>query len=79
MRKPVESMLSLIGITPIVKLKKISKDIPAEIWAKLEFYNPSGSIKDRIALKMLEEAEKRGDISEGSVIQPAAWQKKKVS
>jgi cysteine synthase A len=68
MRKPVENVLSLIGNTPIVKLKRISEDIPAEIWAKLEFYNPSGSVKDRIALRMLEEAEKRGEISEGALI-----------
>ncbi len=65
---PIESVLSLIGNTPIVKLERLSKDNPAEIWAKLEFYNPSGSIKDRIALHMLEEAERRGQIKEGSVI-----------
>ena len=52
----------------MVKLKKISKDIPAEIWAKLEFYNPSGSLKDRIALGMLESAEKRGQINKSTVI-----------
>jgi len=68
MRNPVENVLSLIGNTPMVKLKRISEDIPAEIWAKLEFYNPSGSVKDRIALTMLEEAEKRGQISKGALI-----------
>jgi cysteine synthase A len=65
---PYENILSLIGNTPIVRLEKMSKDIPAEIWAKLEFYNPSGSVKDRIALRMLEEAEKRGVITRGAVI-----------
>lgn len=64
----VDSVLSLIGKTPMVKLKRLSKDMPAEIWAKLEFYNPSGSVKDRIALRMLEEAEKRGEITKGAVI-----------
>lgn len=68
MNKPLESILDLVGYTPMVKLKRISKDIPAEIWGKLEFYNPSGSIKDRIALKMLEEAEKRNQINKDSVI-----------
>jgi cysteine synthase A len=68
MSKPAESILSLIGNTPMVKLKRISKGIPAEIWAKLEFFNPSGSVKDRIALKMLQEAERRGQIKQGTVI-----------
>jgi len=68
MDRPLESALELVGNTPMVKLKQISKDIPAEIWAKLEFYNPSGSVKDRIALKMIEEAEKRGDLKKGSTI-----------
>jgi len=66
--KPVESILSLVGNTPLVKLGRISKDIPAQIWAKLEYYNPSGSVKDRIALRMLEEAERRGEITKGAVI-----------
>ncbi|MEE9151203.1 MAG: cysteine synthase A [Thermoplasmata archaeon] len=68
MKKPFENVLGLIGYTPMVKLKRISRDIPAEIWVKLEFYNPSGSIKDRIALKMIEEAEKRNEINKDSVI-----------
>ena len=68
MLKPVESVQCLIGNTPMVKLGKISREIPANIWVKLEFYNPSGSVKDRIALRMLEEAEKRGQITKGSVI-----------
>jgi len=68
MYRPAESVLELIGNTPMVKLKRMSEKIPAEIWAKLEFYNPSGSVKDRIALKMLEEAEKRGKIRKGATI-----------
>ncbi len=68
MLKPVESVLELIGNTPMVKLKRLSKEIPAEIWAKLEFLSPSGSVKDRIGLKMLEEAEKRGEITKGATI-----------
>lgn len=68
MHQPVENILSLIGNTPIVKLKRISKDNPAEIWAKLEFFNPSGSVKDRIALRMIEEAERRGELPKDAVI-----------
>lgn len=65
---PIDSALDLVGNTPMIRLTRISRDIPAEIWAKLEFYNPSGSVKDRIALKMIEEAEKRGDLKKGSTI-----------
>jgi cysteine synthase A len=68
MNAPFESALELVGNTPMVKLSRISSEIPAEIWAKLEFYNPSGSVKDRIALKMVEEAEKRGELKKGSTI-----------
>jgi cysteine synthase A len=63
-----ENILDLIGNTPIVKLKKISKDLPGEIWAKLEFMNPSGSVKDRIALRMLEAAERESRIKPGATI-----------
>jgi cysteine synthase len=65
---PVDSVLELIGRTPLVKLKRISREIPAEIWAKLEYFNPSGSIKDRIALRMIEEAEHSGKITAGATI-----------
>ena len=65
---PVDSVLELIGRTPMVKLKRISREIPAEIWAKLEYLNPSGSIKDRIALRMIEEAERSGKVTAGATI-----------
>ena len=68
MNRVYESALDLIGETPMIKLKRISKDIPAEIWAKLEFFNPSGSVKDRIAKKMIEEAELRNDINKDTLI-----------
>lgn len=68
MLKTVDNILELIGNTPMIKLKCISKQIPAEIWAKLEFFNPSGSVKDRIALKMLEEAEKHNRVRKGATI-----------
>ncbi len=60
--KLAENILDLIGNTPMLKLKKISQGIPAEIWAKVEYANPSGSVKDRIAIAMLVEAERAGII-----------------
>ena len=60
-----ENVLQRIGNTPMVKLNKIGKDYPFDIFVKLEFTNPTGSTKDRIALRMVEEAEKKGIISPG--------------
>jgi cystathionine beta-synthase len=56
--KYVDSMLELIGNTPILKLNKVAKDVPANVFVKLENLNPSGSYKDRMALAMVEAAEK---------------------
>ena len=61
------SMLELIGKTPIVKLEGIKDDI-ADIYLKIERFNPGGSIKDRAALFMIEDAEKRGILKEGDII-----------
>ncbi|HXP50800.1 MAG TPA: pyridoxal-phosphate dependent enzyme, partial [Bacteroidia bacterium] len=52
------NILELIGNTPLVKINRITKDIPATILAKIETVNPGNSIKDRMALKMIEDAEK---------------------
>ena len=52
------SILETIGKTPIVKLNKISADFPAEIYVKIEAFNPGSSIKDRIALNMIVERKK---------------------
>ena len=62
------NILDTIGNTPLVKINKIAKDIPALVLIKVETVNPGHSIKDRMALKMLEDAEKRGDISPGGTI-----------
>ena len=58
----------LIGNTPMVYLNRIAKDLPATIAAKLEAYNPGGSVKDRISVSMIEAAEKEGQIGEKSII-----------
>jgi len=68
MEKIFENILELIGNTPLVRLSRIKGDLRANILAKLEFYNPTGSVKDRIALSMIEEAEKQGVIKKGDCI-----------
>ncbi len=66
--KYAENILELIGDTPMVNLKRVLPKEGMEILLKLEYFNPGGSIKDRIALKMVEEAEKEGFLKPGSVI-----------
>jgi cysteine synthase A len=66
--KIADSMLDLIGAIPLVRLNRIGRDAGAEILVKPEFLNPSGSIKDRIAMRMIEDAEGRGELSSGSTI-----------
>ncbi len=63
-----EDVLELIGNTPIVRLKNLEEDGMAQLYIKLEGKNPGGSIKDRAALGMIEEAEREGLLKEGSVI-----------
>ena len=58
----------LIGNTPLLKLESLKKEGRADIYVKVEKNNVAGSIKDRIALYMIEEAEKNGDLKEGGTI-----------
>ncbi|AEM78573.1 cysteine synthase A [Thermoanaerobacter wiegelii] len=62
------NVFELIGKTPVVKLNKIVEKEWAEIYLKLEFFNPGGSVKDRVAFSMIEKAEKEGKLKKGSVI-----------
>jgi cystathionine beta-synthase len=62
------SIIETIGNTPLVKLNKVTKGVKATVLAKLETFNPGNSIKDRIGVKMVEEAEKRGDLKPGGTI-----------
>jgi cystathionine beta-synthase len=62
------NILSTIGNTPLVQLHRVVADVPATVLMKVETFNPGHSIKDRMALKMLEDAEKRGDIKPGGTI-----------
>lgn len=62
------NITELIGKTPLVKINKLNKDGKAEVVAKLEFFNPLSSVKDRIGLALIEDAEQRGVLKPGSVI-----------
>lgn len=63
-----DNITKLIGNTPLVRLGRIASGLEADLVGKLESFNPGGSVKDRIGLSMLEDAEKKGLIKEGSVI-----------
>ena len=67
-KERAENILELIGSTPLVKLNRIVEDSMADIYAKLEFFNPGGSIKDRICLSMIEDAERKGLLKPGATI-----------
>ncbi|WP_300672635.1 cysteine synthase family protein [Soonwooa sp.] len=63
-----DNILGLIGNTPLIRLNRVTKDIPATVYAKLESYNPGHSTKDRIALHIIESAEKKGLLKPDSVV-----------
>lgn len=62
------NILETIGNTPLVRLNKIVKDLPCEVYAKVEYFNPGNSTKDRMALKMVEVAEQEGKLKPGGTI-----------
>ena len=62
------SFTKLIGNTPLIKLNKITKDLPCEVFVKVESFNPGNSVKDRMAVKIIEDAEKSGLIKPGGTI-----------
>jgi len=64
----VRSILDLIGSTPVVRLRSIPGKNDAEVWAKMECFNPGGSVKDRICLNMVETAEHEGKLKPGATI-----------
>ena len=68
-----DSVLDCVGDTPMIRLSRIGRDLPIALFGKLEFLNPGGSVKDRIGVRMLLEAEKRGDIKPGdTLIEPTS-------
>ena len=69
----LKDILDFVGNTPIVKLNKIGNELECDLYAKCEFFNPGGSIKDRIGKQMIEEAEKQGLITPGdTLIEPTS-------
>ena len=68
MSKFNESILELVGKTPLLKLNKYAEGAGATILAKLEYFNPAGSVKDRVALSMIEDAEAKGILKPGATI-----------
>ncbi|MCP9267254.1 cysteine synthase CysM [Xenorhabdus sp. XENO-1] len=62
------SLEDFIGNTPLVKLQRLTESVDAEIWVKLEGNNPAGSVKDRAAFSMIQQAELRGEIAPGDVL-----------
>lgn len=72
-KKIANNITELIGNTPIVKINNLSPNPNVNIYAKLEYFNPSGSIKDRIAFKMIEHAEKTGKLTkQKTIIEPTS-------
>ncbi len=68
MAREYPSVLDLVGSTPIVRLERLSRDVPGTLLAKLEYMNPGGSVKDRIGLAMIEAAERDGRLKPGGTI-----------
>src|SRR3982074_1272471 len=64
----LSSILETIGNTPLIRLNKITKDLPCTVLAKVEYFNPGNSAKDRMALKMVEVAEQEGKLKPGGTI-----------
>ncbi|MER6317517.1 cystathionine beta-synthase [Streptomyces sp. NPDC001581] len=63
-----DSMISLVGNTPLVKLNRVTEGLQATVLAKVEYFNPGGSVKDRIAVRMIEAAEQSGALRPGGTI-----------
>ncbi|WP_093257861.1 cystathionine beta-synthase [Thermostaphylospora chromogena] len=63
-----DSLIELMGDTPLVRLRKVTTGVPAQVLAKVEYFNPGGSVKDRIAVRMIEAAEKSGELRPGGTI-----------
>ncbi len=63
-----DDILQTIGKTPLVRLQRLGRGLPCPIYAKVEFFNPGGSVKDRIAANIIEEAERRGQLKPGGTV-----------
>ncbi|HMN33564.1 MAG TPA: pyridoxal-phosphate dependent enzyme [Chitinophagaceae bacterium] len=68
MKRVYNNIVEAIGNTPLIKLNSITKDFPCPVYVKVEYFNPGNSVKDRIALKLIEDAEKAGKLKPGGTI-----------
>jgi cystathionine beta-synthase len=68
MKNVFNDVIEAVGHTPIIKLGKVSANTKHTYWAKVEYFNPGGSVKDRIAISIIDQAEKRGDLKPGGTI-----------
>src|SRR3954469_15412368 len=68
MRPMYNNILETIGDTPMVRLHRVGSEFPVEILAKCEFLNPGGSVKERVAYRMVEEAERSGRLKPGDTL-----------
>ena len=64
-KRVYDNVLGAMGNTPLVRLKRIGRDLPCPLYAKLELMNPGGSVKDRVGAFIIEQAEKRGELKPG--------------
>src|SRR5574342_886888 len=67
-KRVFDSILGAMGNTPLVRLARIGRDLPVPLYAKLEFMNPGGSVKDRVGAYIIDQAERRGEIKPGGTI-----------
>lgn len=67
-KRVYDNVIQSIGNTPLIKMNNVCKEVPATVYAKVEFFNPGNSIKDRIAVKLVEDAEKKGLLKPGGTI-----------
>src|SRR5512140_2830431 len=67
-KRVFNSILGAIGNTPLVRLSRIGRDLPVPLYAKLEFMNPGGSVKDRVGAFIIEQAEERGELKPGGTV-----------
>jgi cystathionine beta-synthase len=66
--RPYNNVTEVVGTTPLIRLNSVARDVPGTVYVKCEFMNPSGSLKDRIGLAMVEKAEREGALKPGGVI-----------
>src|SRR5216110_1232870 len=66
--RPYENVLELIGWTPLIRLNRVTRGVRTPVFAKAEFFNPGGSLKDRIGMPIIEQAEREGRLQPGGTI-----------